>query len=122
MKKSLLLLIIPLASIFNTQCLADNWSDEDNERQWAYTVLHAVDWAQTHSIRNRADKFEINPILGKQPSKGEVNKYFAGTLIAHWVVAKALPPKWRKAFQYVTISMERGIIDHNIRAGIRINF
>jgi hypothetical protein len=98
------------------------WTREDTALQLAYTVLHVADWGQTLDIENHPGHFDHNPILGKHPSRGTVNTYFATTLALHWVAARAMPPKWRKRFQAGTMALQFVVIKDNYEAGIRIDF
>lgn len=102
---------------------AGDWSSADSARQWTYTALHIADWGQTLDIVGRPDEYhETNPLLGEHPSRGKVNRYMATTLAAHWLIASWLPAKPRRAFQYVTLTVEAGMVAHNYRLGVRFNF
>src|SRR3990167_90446 len=86
-----------------------NWSSDDTNRQLGYLLLHGLDWGQTKSIARNPNKYyETNPILGKHPSAGDVDRYFALTGLGHVGLSLLLSdPKWRKRFQNVTIGLER---------------
>ena len=123
MKKSILivlfLLVIPIQSHADP---FDDWTKEDYTLQAASTVLHIADWLQTRDIATRDDFIEINPILGNNPSIGEVNTYFATTLIASWIVADLLSPKYRTYFQCIYIGVEAKCVYSNYSAGIKFKF
>ena len=99
-----------------------DWSSGDTNRQLAFTALQMVDWAQTREVVKDDRKHELNPILGKYPSKTEVNVYFAATTLGHYLVSRALPPDYRKVWQYVWIGFQTGNVIRNYRVGVRINF
>lgn len=105
---------------------AADWFRADVNRQTAYTVLHVADWLQTrdisHDCRRGLDAWEHNPMLGECPSYGEVNGYFAITLVAHYLTTDALPPRWRKPFQHFTIGMQASAVGHNLSLGFNFRF
>lgn len=103
---------------------AHAWSEADTKRETTYLILHAIDWVQTLDISGQCpDRFvETNPILGECPSRGEVNRYFLLTGIAHYGVARLLPPKQRRWFQYITIGIEAGVVAHNLNIGLHVRF
>jgi hypothetical protein len=102
------------------------WDRADTQRQAAYFVLHAIDWGQTldisHDCRSGFNRWEHNPILGTCPDRGEVNAYFLGTAVAHYVIARSLSPEWRRRFQYVTIGFQAGTVASNFKIGLQVRF
>lgn len=98
------------------------WSEEDTQRQLTYTTLHVIDWGQTLDIAESEEYYETNPILGRNPTRGEVNRYFLLTGLAHYGISRMLPPKHRKWWQRATIAVESGIVSHNIMIGVNIQF
>jgi hypothetical protein len=104
---------------------ASAWSEADTRREVGYLTLHAIDWGQTLDIAEQCghtNYYEHNPVLGKCPSRGDVNTYFALTAIGHYAVSRALPPKWRKRWQYVTIGVQVGAVANNIKIGLEVKF
>lgn len=120
--KELLLCAILIWAFMGPHAQADSWSEGDKWRQGAYTVLHMADWHQTHQISDSTSDTDVNPIMGPSPSDGQIDRYFAGTLIIHYVIAHNLPRDWRKRFQYVTIAVEAGAVAHNWSVGYTIEF
>jgi hypothetical protein len=102
------------------------WSEADRNREIGYLVLHAIDWGQTldisHDCHNGRERWEHNPVLGTCPSRSNVNRYFLATGIAHYAVARSLPPKWRRVFQHVTIGMQLGTVASNWKIGLTVRF
>ena len=113
--------IIVVFILFLSTSGAD-WSSGDTNRQLAFTALQLVDWAQTREIARNSDFYETNPILGKYPSSTEVDVYFAATTLGHYLVSRALPSDYRKAWQYVWIGVQAGYVTHNYQMGVRIRF
>jgi hypothetical protein len=98
------------------------WTKADTAFQLGYTALHIMDWSQTLDIESDSRYYERNSILGKDPSRGRVNTYFATTLGLHWLIARALPPKWRSTFQAGTIAIQFGVVKDNFEAGVSLDF
>lgn len=101
-------------------------------REAAYLTLHVIDWAQTLEVARLArdpescqrnteyeECWEHNPLLGSQPSSGEVNRYFVATGLLHIAVANLLPDGYAEPFQWVTIGIEVGAITNNASMGVR---
>ena len=117
MKKMIMVCIFVL---FSGSCYAGDWTKEDTYRQLAYTAFHAADWAQSLEIASNDDFYERNFILGKHPSEGRVNTYFAATLITNMAISYFLPQKYRKWWQYGTMAIEIGCVANNYSIGIRV--
>ncbi len=102
----------------------EDWSTKDTIRQGVFTGITMMDWAQTRYIAKHPIEFrETNPVLGKHPSIGSVNNYFAVSIIGHAAVSYMLPAgAWREGWQYVWIGIEVGAVAHNYSMGIRMSF
>lgn len=86
-------------------------------------ALHVADWGQTLDIADHPERFyERNPVLGRHPSRGEVNRWFLGTALLHPVVSYVLPKPYREVWQYVTIGVEVGCVGSNARIGVGFGF
>ena len=109
--------------LFPAIASADEWTRADTAREVAYQTLAVIDWAQTRNLARHPDKwYEHNRLLGYHPSVGRVNAYFALTGIAHYAVANVLPSRYRAPFQYVSIGIEIGAVEHNYSIGISAKF
>lgn len=74
-------------------------------------------------IADNPQKFyENNLILGKHPSRGGVNLYFAGTLAASFLVTHVLPKEYRPYFQTLIISLETAVMASNHSLGVGMRF
>lgn len=119
MKKLLFIILI----LLNSSTHAEEWMYTDTKREAVYLTFHTIDWLQTRTIAHNPDKWhEQNAILGKHPSIDRVDRYFALTGLAHIAVAYYLPSEYRKAFQYITIGIEMGIVAHNLSVGVEVRF
>lgn len=107
------------------------WDAADYAREAVALGLTVVDWGQTRDIRHHAGMKELNPILGREPSDGKVNGYFATVMILHPLVTAALPKQAtvlgmkispRTAWQYFYIGVEATAISSNWNGGLRMRF
>jgi hypothetical protein len=97
----------------------DPWTRGDTVRHTVFTGLMVVDWRQTREIVGDPQYHEHNLILGKEPSKGGVDLYFAGSWLVVTGGAWVLPSKYRKFLQYVGIVVEGGCVGHNYSIGLK---
>jgi hypothetical protein len=117
----------------------DEWTSADTYREAAFFVVDAVDWAQTRNIAKKKSSqvllcqsgvtvcdvpthYEHNILLGNHPSISQVNRYFALGALVHIGLAYALPKDWRIGFQYVSLGVELGCVNHNHSLGISAKF
>jgi|GEM_PF-1773463 len=68
------------------------------------------------------DYRETNIILGKYPSRDQVNLYFATSIILNKLISDHLDHKWRKAFLMSNISVDLYITRHNSNIGLKLRF
>lgn len=128
--------ILLLTLLCTTNCFAfDEWTKTDTALQSVYTVLHVIDWGQTNNQAKNdwrrvvgqhmggwdlyATREEINPILGKRPSVGKVNAYFASTLVAHTIISYVLPKPYRTLWQASTIGLELYVVGQNYNVAMK---
>jgi hypothetical protein len=101
---------------------ADPWTKGDLIREGVLIGLKAVDYGQTRSISKDPAYYEINPLIGRDPSTGDVNRYFLASTVGHVLVAHFLPGKWRRIWQYVWITGQAATVGRNYSIGLRIDF
>jgi hypothetical protein len=98
------------------------WTTMDTSLEVVYGAFHVMDWSQTlHFVRNPERYYERNNILGRYPSEGRVNSYFALTLAGHAAVAYVLPKPWRTIWQSVWIGIEANQVNRNRELGVGIS-
>lgn len=100
----------------------DRWTLKDTLYQTQYAVLHIIDWGQTRYIADSDEFYEMNPVLGANPTKEAVDLYFAVTLVSHTAISFILPEKWRRKWQFFWIGLESFITASNSSAGVAISF
>ena len=123
----LAILILPLQA----QAAEWDWSGIEIVREVASTGLTIADWGQTNDIRNHNGMIELNPILGRSPSRGAVNTYFGTVLVLHPIITALLPRtasvfgmgiQPRAAWQYFYLGVEWTAISSNYKGGLRMSF
>jgi len=89
-------------------------------------ALTIADWGQTLDISEKCQKdfnyWESNPILGRCPSRGKVNTYFAITTAAAYAFAKYGPEEYRGVFTVLWTSLEIAVVGHNAYIGYKVKF
>lgn len=109
-----------------------SWNREEIVMETTWQVLHVLDWGTTLDIAARPDEFyEMNPILGEYPSRGQVNAYMFTGAILHPIVTHLLPREAdilgkdthpRRLFQAITIGMSGACVVNNFSIGLKLNF
>jgi hypothetical protein len=112
--------------------LPSDWSRGDTYRQTAVTALLAADWAQARYIAEhtceRAKPVErcyrevglARSFVGEHPTVGQVNNYFATSILTNVAIAYMLPARYRPYWQYGNMLYEGFFVFENHRIGIRI--
>lgn len=121
MKQSLLLLILFCASPAVVFAF-DKWDKEDVILLSVSTLLSAADWRQTRVIADSDEYWETNPILGKYPTRQEVDNYFFFAELFKISIAHILPQKHRRYWLMFWIGAEAALVHHNYQMGIRMEF
>ena len=85
------------------------------------TVL-LVDAMQTQYIYEHDEYYEINPVIDNYFHGDKAWGYFVLSGAAVYLVADALPHKWRKAFLTGAIVLSLGVTSHNANIGIGLSF
>lgn len=119
MKRIIATAVLALAA---TAVQAHDWTPQ--EKRWAAAAAAAtlVDWAQTRYIAKHPDKYrEMNPLLPRHPSLGDVNRHFVRGLIVTGVLAHALP-KHRLTILRTTAIFEIAVTTRNAYIGIGLEF
>lgn len=104
-------------------CAADKWTTTDKALEAVFVTATVIDWGQTLYIADHPNQFdELNPILGKYPSRARVNIYFPVVLVAHAVISNYLPKPYRTIWQSFSIAVEVPVIGNNYALGIKLGF
>ena len=137
----LMLLLIP--TLANAEYkFAKDWSKADTAWECTFLAIIAVDWAQTHWAAKRDFYWdghqhdETNIFLGSRPSTSKVDTLIPLGMLAHTLVAMALPSKFevydsnigtvninfRRIWQCTWIVGEVTAVGINYSAGIRLEW
>jgi len=116
-----------------------HWSTADTMRQAAIVGLQVMDWHQSRTIATemvpesyterpdgssehvyaRPRWRESSPFLPSHPSAGQVDAYFAASILTGILISAVLPAEWRPYWQYGYIGFEGAFVVHNYQQGIR---
>lgn len=114
---------LSLITFLPTARAADPWSADDKQRLAIYMTLLTIDYGQTRYIAAHPDEFyETNPLLGRHPTKDEVDRYFVASALVHTAVAHFLPADNRQLFQRFFIGYQAAFVGHNYSIGIKVDF
>ncbi|MFM1991288.1 MAG: hypothetical protein RJA99_4245 [Pseudomonadota bacterium] len=110
-----------VAALLVSGARAQDWTATDRALLGAALVLHAADWSQTLRIIDTPGMYETNPVLGRHPSRGDVNAWFFGVGLTVSLLAYALPDYRRQILgTWVTVGLF--YVAHNAGIGVRIGF
>ncbi len=103
---------------------ADKWTKTEIGLQALSTGLQIIDWGTTLDAAGRYDEgyYELNPILGKYPSKGNVNTYFAISIASNILLSHFLSNDRRKWWLSGRIGISAYCVYNNYGIGLKINF
>ena len=119
MKPTIIILALLLAGCAYTP---DPWTKDHMLLQGVASTLKVADWGQTLDIVDKPEYWESNPILGKYPSRAEVNRYFAYSVGLQLLITHLLPSKYRNYWLCGNIMISGYYVQNNYRIGLRINF
>lgn len=100
---------------------AQDWNDGDRALFATAMLLHVLDWGQTLHIVDDPRFYERNPILGRHPSRGDVNAYFAGTALLMFTLAHVLP-EYRRPLLWGYVAVGATVVGQNFGIGLRVRF
>lgn len=119
------------------------WTREQVVLEVAFAGLAAVDLRQTLELIDRqgqaqaqrrrclestesctfgCEPRELNPVLGKHPTKQAAVAWMVSAVVLHGVVSYILPQRLRTRWQYVTIGWEGSVVWRNWQTGLRFGF
>ncbi len=119
MKKLILALLLVSSSVF---AQPREWTTEEKTWAAAWLAVRAADWAQTREIARNPDRYwEVNPLIGRHPTLGQVNRFFVvstalGLAAGHYL------PEYRKSMYQFWFAIEGAAVLHNLRVGVNIRF
>lgn len=106
--------------LFSGKCFA--WTEEQKYLAGIAAAAMVIDYGQTRSIVGHPTFYEQNPLLGEHPTMGRVNRHFALSALASYLIADALPSEQRTWFLRGLALVQVGVVAHNVSLGIRMDF
>ncbi len=122
---ALMLIIGTQATAYAWEWKADPWTKRQMLMQGLTTCSYVIDWGQTLNITDRYDEgyFEkSNSLLGENPSRGEVNTYFASLIVTHLLITHVLPSKYREPWLIGTFAISVSMVHNNYSIGLHCKF
>jgi uncharacterized membrane protein len=110
-----------LAALVVSDARASEWSAADRALLAGAMALHLADWSQTRTIATDDRWYERNPILGRHPTRVQVDAYFAGTALLMLAAAHYLP-SWRTELLTGYVVVGFMAVGNNLALGIRVGF
>ncbi|MBI1755049.1 hypothetical protein HY250_01825 [Candidatus Azambacteria bacterium] len=71
------------------------------------------DWHQTRDLKNQPGTYETNPILGRHPSDGKIDLYFAGCYMVQHFLATRLPEPYASSLLDSVAFTEHLVVEAN---------
>lgn len=133
---AVIFLILSFCSVANADYeFAENWTKTDSAYQASFVAITTVDWMQTRWMARNDWKWdgksyhETNPLLGKHPSERTVDIMVPLGILAHTMIAMAIPPpkkndffNFRRIWQCLFIGVEGAVIYNNYQLGVQLEF
>lgn len=117
------LLVVTLIMASCSGCAVNGeWTKRDTGLEIAFQAVNMIDARSTANIHRDPNRVEVNPIplmvLGDNPDPRDTYVYFGTMALSHWLISRALPPKWRPWFQGGTTAMTTHSVIINCEAGL----
>lgn len=109
-------LLAVLACLLMSGC-ASNWTRTDTALEVSFQAANLIDAWQTQAMRKHDNVEEggmlAREVMGKEPEPKEVAMYFATRAIAHYLLSRTLPPRWRRYWQAGTTIYSTSVVVAN---------
>jgi hypothetical protein len=76
------LFLLSLSTLSTAQLKVTPWNEWSTSQQVGYVAMitaHQIDWAQTRTALRRPGFYELNPLIGRHPSTGTLDRYFVAS-------------------------------------------
>jgi len=101
---------------------SDPWTRQDTVLQSLVTATYVIDAIQTSEIQYHPELEEggaiAQSVLGRQPSTSDTWQYFATVSVSSYLIARALPAKWRPFWQGGQLAVQGKTIFGNCAQGL----
>jgi hypothetical protein len=136
-----LVVLVPVSA--HAYEFAEDWTKTDTAYQTTFIAIATVDWMQTRWMAQHDWQWdgkyyrETNPFLGDFPSESKVNTLVPLGILAHTLVAMAIPPRscteeqeknghininFRRIWQLLFIGVESAAVYKNYSIGVKLEF
>jgi|GEM_PF-2078175 len=100
-----ILLVVALGVAVPARAGDRRWTATDWAMGAAFVAAVVSDYGQTrYVLAHHPAVYETNPLLGRDPSDARLLTVCVGAVAVHAAVAVALPTKWRRYWQLVTVT------------------
>ena len=103
-------------------CGSSNWTATDTKYEVAFQTINALDAYSTAQIRHdpalEERAWPTRQLIGSNPAEDEVALLFVTYGISHYLIARALPPKWRRYYQISTMGYSIALVINNCQLGL----
>ena len=93
--------------------------------EWLQATMNTLiiaDWAQTRTIVNNPNIIEANPLLGREPTRKQIDAFFLTNLLLLNYAGENWMGSRKKTF-YGVMTIERLlVVIHNKKIGVTINY
>lgn len=132
-----LALLLPAAA---DAAMFDDWDTTDIVLGTAFATACVIDWGQTRTIADHGEGESLyhypdgseygflrevgfaENFIGANPTRREVDQYFATALIVNLLVADFLKPDYRKIYLLLANLIQWDTVNNNHKAGITITW
>ena len=108
--------------VLSSCALQSDWTPADTRYETVFQIVNTVDAYTTAQIRHNPEVVEsawpTRSIIGSNPTEGNVALLFVTYGISHYVIARCLPPKWRRYYQVGTIGYSSALVINNCQSGL----
>jgi hypothetical protein len=112
-----------LISVLGTPAFAqDPWTNTDTALAVTYAGLAIVDLGQTINGAETTNGHEMNPLLGRHPSRDKLIAFTALYVPLNTYIAYRLPHPYRRIWQALTIAVDAACVAHNYSIGLKVKF
>ena len=120
--KTIILPIIILGLIHTTAMAGATWTREDVWLESAWQALNVIDWGQTRYVSESADYQEVNPILGRDPTRRSVDVFFVAAAALHWAISDRVDAHDRLRWQWISLGAKGAGVWRNWAVGVGLKF
>ena len=117
-----LLLILTLLLLHTHAPAGAPWTSEDIWLESAWQALNVADWGQTRYISESADYWEVNPILGRNPTRRQVDAFFVTVAGLHWLISDRVNAGSRLRWQWISLGFKGSLVWHNWSIGVGFKY